>query len=101
MAWRCEINVTEMPTAAGDHTRTRDILLVEAFATLVAGLTGGVSQTTPYIGHPAYKAMGGRAAYTLATGLFIGLGGMLGYIAFMADALPRPALTPLLIFIPV
>ena len=28
-------------------------------------------QTTPYIGHPAYKAMGGRAAYTLATAIFI------------------------------
>ena len=35
---------------------------VEAIATLVAALCGGVIQTTPYIGHPAYKAMGGRAA---------------------------------------
>jgi AGZA family xanthine/uracil permease-like MFS transporter len=26
---------------------------------------GGVIQTTPYIGQPAYKKMGGRAAYTL------------------------------------
>ena len=58
-----------------------------------------MSQSTPYIGHPAYKAMGGRAGYTLATGLFIGLGGMLGYIAFMADALPKPALAPILVFV--
>jgi AGZA family xanthine/uracil permease-like MFS transporter len=43
--------------------------------------------------------MGGRAAYTLATGLFIGLGGVLGYIAFLADALPLPALAPILVFI--
>lgn len=43
--------------------------------------------------------MGGRAGYTLATGLFIGLGGMLGYIAFMADALPKPALAPILVFV--
>jgi AGZA family xanthine/uracil permease-like MFS transporter len=43
--------------------------------------------------------MGGRAAYTLATGLFIGLGGIFGYIAFMADALPKPALAPILIFV--
>jgi AGZA family xanthine/uracil permease-like MFS transporter len=68
-------------------------------ATLIAGVCGGVSQSTPYIGHPAYKAMGGRAGYTLATGLFIGLGGMLGYIAFMADALPKPALAPILVFV--
>ena len=58
-----------------------------------------MSQSTPYIGHPAYKAMGGRAGYTLATGLFIGLGGIFGYIAFMADALPKPALAPILVFV--
>ena len=43
--------------------------------------------------------MGGRAGYTLATGLFIGLGGIFGYIAFMADALPKPALAPILVFV--
>lgn len=93
------INVTESARLAGDDYETRDILLTEAVATLLAGVCGGVSQSTPYIGHPAYKAMGGRAGYTLATGLFIGLGGMLGYIAFMADALPKPALAPILVFI--
>jgi adenine/guanine/hypoxanthine permease len=93
------INVTESARIAGDDYKTRDILLTEAIATLIAGVCGGVSQSTPYIGHPAYKAMGGRAGYTLATGLFIGLGGVLGYIAFMADALPRPALAPILVFV--
>jgi len=93
------INVTESARFAGDDYSTRDILLTEAIATLIAGVCGGVSQSTPYIGHPAYKAMGGRAGYTLATGLFIGLGGMLGYIAFLADALPRPALAPILVFV--
>jgi AGZA family xanthine/uracil permease-like MFS transporter len=93
------INVTESARLAGDDYSTRDILLTEAVATLIAGVCGGVSQTTPYIGHPAYKAMGGRAGYTLATGLFIGLGGILGYIAFMADALPKPALAPIFVFV--
>ncbi len=93
------INVTESARMAGDDYRTRDILLVEAIATLIAGVCGGVSQSTPYIGHPAYKAMGGRAAYTLATGLFVGLGGCLGYIAFIANVLPKPALAPILVFI--
>jgi AGZA family xanthine/uracil permease-like MFS transporter len=90
---------TESARVAGDHYETRDILLTEAASTLVAGVCGGVAQTTPYIGHPAYKAMGGRAAYTLATGIFVGAGGMLGYIAFLADALPLPALAPILVFI--
>jgi AGZA family xanthine/uracil permease-like MFS transporter len=93
------INVTASARLAGDDYNTRDILLTEAIATLIAGVCGGVSQSTPYIGHPAYKAMGGRAGYTLATGLFIGLGGILGYIAFMADALPKPALAPILVFV--
>ena len=43
--------------------------------------------------------MGGRAAYTLATGLVVGLGGIFGYVAFVADALPRPVLAPILVFI--
>src|SRR5581483_1026710 len=93
------INVTESARIAGDDYSTRDILLTEAIATLIAGVCGGVSQSTPYIGHPAYEAMGGRAGYTLATGLFIGLGGIFGYIAFMADALPKPALAPILVFV--
>lgn len=93
------INVTESARQAGDDYRTRDILLTEALSTLVAGVCGGMSQTTPYIGHPAYKAMGGRAGYTLLTGLFVGLGGIFGYVAFMAALLPRPALAPVLFFI--
>jgi len=93
------IDVTESARVAGDDYNTRDILLTEAVATLLAGICGGMSQTTPYLGHPAYKAMGGRAGYTLATGLVIGLGGMLGYIAFLAGALPHPALSPILFYI--
>ena len=93
------INVTESARLAGDDYNTRDILLTEALSTLVAGVCGGMSQTTPYIGHPAYKAMGGRAGYTLLTGLFVGLGGIFGYIGFMAALLPRPALAPVLFFI--
>jgi AGZA family xanthine/uracil permease-like MFS transporter len=93
------INVTESARVAGDDYKTRDILLTEAVATLVAGLTGGVAQSTPYIGHPAYKAMGGRTGYTLATGLFIGLGGAFGFVSVIVDALPAAAVAPILIFV--
>jgi AGZA family xanthine/uracil permease-like MFS transporter len=65
----------------------------------VAGLTGGVGQTTPYIGHPAYKAMGARLGYTVFTGVFVGLGGMLGYISFIVELIPRAVLAPVLIFV--
>ncbi|MBP1598312.1 MAG: hypothetical protein H6Q05_3689 [Acidobacteria bacterium] len=93
------INVTESARVAGDDFRTRDILLTEALATLVAGLCGGVAQSTPYIGQPAYKGMGSRAGYTLLTGLFIGLGGILGYVSFIVELIPRAVLAPILIFV--
>jgi AGZA family xanthine/uracil permease-like MFS transporter len=93
------INNTESARVAGDEYRTRDILLVEALATVVAALFGGVAQSTPYIGHPAYKAMGGRAAYTLATGIFIGIGGALGIMSFVVEAIPEAVITPILLFV--
>ena len=93
------INVTESARLAGDDYDTRSILLTEAVSTLVAGLCGGVSQSTPYIGHPAYKAMGGRAAYTLATALFVGSAGLLGYFGFIYVAIAKPTVFPILVFI--
>jgi AGZA family xanthine/uracil permease-like MFS transporter len=93
------IDNTESAAAAGDEYRARDILLTEALATVVAGLFGGVIQNTPYIGHPAYKAMGARAGYTLATGLVIGIGAMTGVLAALVTVLPEAAVAPILIFI--
>ena len=93
------IDVTESAAAAGDAYPTRDILLTEGAATLLAGLCGGVIQNTPYIGHPAYKAMGGRAGYTLATALFIGLGGAFGLLSHLVGVLPEAAVAPILVFI--
>lgn len=93
------INVTESARVAGDDYNTRNILLTEAFSTLIAGLFGGVAQTTPYIGQPAYKDMGSRAGYTLLTGLFIGIGGCLGIISFIVELIPRAVLAPILIFV--
>jgi AGZA family xanthine/uracil permease-like MFS transporter len=93
------INNTESARVAGDDYKTRDILLTEAVATVVAALFGGVAQSTPYIGHPAYKAMGGRAAYTLATGIFIGVGGALGILSFVIEAIPEAVITPILLFV--
>jgi len=62
-------------------------------------MCGGVVQNTPYIGHPAYKAMGARAGYTLATGLVIGGGAALGGLAFLISVLPEAAVAPILVFI--
>src|SRR6266567_2272475 len=93
------INVTESARVAGDDFNTREILLTEALSTLVAGVCGGVAQSTPYIGQPAYKQMGSRAGYTLLTGLFIGLGGILGYVSFIVQLIPRAVIAPILVFV--
>ena len=93
------IDCTESAAAVGDEYDTGQVIAVEAFATLIAGLCGGVIQTTPYIGHPAYKAMGGRAAYVLATALFIGSAGLLGYFGYLYLVIPKVTVYPILVFI--
>ncbi|TWU05659.1 permease family protein [Stieleria varia] len=93
------IDCTESAAAAGDDYDTRTVIGVEAVATLIAGLSGGVIQTTPYIGHPAYKAMGGRAGYTLGTALLIGSAGLIGYFAWINALIPKPVVMPILVFV--
>ncbi len=93
------IDCTESASAAGDEYSTGQILGVEAFATFVAGLFGGVTQTTPYIGHPAYKAMGGRAAYVLGTAITVGAIGLLGGFGYFYMLIPKAAVYPILIFV--
>jgi len=93
------IDVTESAAVAGDQYSTRSILMVEGLATLGAALCGGVVQNTPYIGHPAYKRMGSRAAYTLATGLFISIGAATGLIGILISALPESIVVPILIYV--
>jgi adenine/guanine/hypoxanthine permease len=93
------IDNTESAAAAGDEYDTRTILLTEGCCTLLAGLCGGVVESTPYIGHPAYKAMGAGSGYAILTGLFIGLGGILGYLPFFVAWIPAAAVAPILVFI--
>ena len=93
------INVTESARVVGDDYDTKSILLTEAIATLIAGVCGGVAQSTPYIGHPAYKRMGARSGYVIMTALFIGFGGMLGFVSFFVELIPRAVLAPILIFV--
>jgi AGZA family xanthine/uracil permease-like MFS transporter len=93
------VNNTESARVAGDDYDVRSILLAEAAATLLAGLAGGVAQTTPYIGHPAFKEMGARSGYTLLTGVFVGVGGMLGFLANLIEMVPLAVLAPVLVFL--
>ncbi len=93
------IDCTESAASAGDEFDTKTVIGIEAIATLCAGLCGGVIQTTPYIGHPAYKAMGGRAGYVLATALFVGGAGLFGYFGYLYAIIPKATVFPILIFV--
>ena len=93
------IDNTESAAAAGDEYDTRAILLTEGFCTVAAGLCGGVVESTPYIGHPAYKSMGAGAGYAILTALFVGLGGVFGYLPFFVDWIPAAAAAPILVYI--
>jgi len=93
------INNTESARLAGDHYRTRDILLTEACSSLIAAFFGGVAQTTPYIGHPAYKKMGATWWYTLLTGILIGCFSVVGILALFVSLIPRSVVAPIFIFV--
>src|SRR5439155_25667812 len=73
--------------------------VAEGVASGVAGWLAGVVPTEPYIGHPAYRRMGGRAAYTLATALFMGAAGYFGWFTRLFDWLPTAAMFPILVFV--
>lgn len=93
------INNTESARLAGDTYRARDILLTEAFSTILSAFFGGVAQTTPYIGHPAYKKMGATWHYTLAAGLIICMAVAAGLMPLVVAVIPRAVLAPIFIFI--
>src|SRR5262249_57683941 len=93
------IDCTESAAAAGDDYPTGQIIAAEGLATLIGGLFGGVIQSTPYIGHPAYKAMGARSAYTLATALFVGAAGILGFFDWIFFIISKAVIFPILIFV--
>jgi len=93
------IDCTESASAAGDDYPTGRVIAAEGLATLAGGLFGGVIQSTPYIGHPAYKAMGARAGYTLAVALFVGGAGVFGYFDWIFYLLPKPVVFPILVFV--
>ncbi len=93
------IDCTESAAVAGDDYPTGQIIAAEGLSTVLGGLFGGVIQSTPYIGHPAYKAMGARAGYTLATALFVGGAGVLGYFDWIFYLIPKAVVFPILIFV--
>src|SRR5918993_446351 len=57
----------ESASAAGDEYNVREVLFVDGFNSILGTTLGSPFPNAVYIGHPGWKAVGGRVGYSLAT----------------------------------
>lgn len=89
----------ESAEAAGDRYATKPSLLANGIGTLVAALFGSAFPTTIYIGHPAWKAMGARAGYSVLNGVVITVLCFLGGITVALQVIPLEATLGILLWV--
>jgi AGZA family xanthine/uracil permease-like MFS transporter len=89
----------ESAAAAGDSYNLRAVLLADGTGAVVGSCLGSPFPPAVYIGHPGWKAAGGRISYSLATGVAIFLLCALGLFPLLAALLPIPAIVPVLLYI--
>ena len=93
------INNVESAAAGGDEFALRPVLLADGTGAIVGALLGSPFPPAVYIGHPGWKAMGGRIGYSLATGVGVGVMCFLGLTALLLSIIPLVAIVPILLFI--
>jgi len=93
------MNNVESAAAAGDDYNLRQILLADGIGAIVGALLGSPFPPAVYIGHPGWKAVGGRIGYSMATGVVIGLVCFLGLTALLLAVIPLVAILPILLYI--
>lgn len=81
----------ESAEAAGDAYPVRSSLAANGLGTMAAAAFGSCFPTTIYIGHPGWKAMGARAGYSVANGVFVTVVCVTGTLAYIAWAVPIDA----------
>ncbi|MHA6780580.1 regulator [Pseudonocardia saturnea] len=89
----------ESAAAAGDEYDLRAILGADGAGAIVGSALGCPFPPAVYIGHPGWKAAGGRTSYSLASGVFIALMCFLGMFSLLGALLPLPAIVPILLYI--
>lgn len=89
----------ESAAAGGDSFPTTRVLTADGVISLIGCLMGNPFINAVYIGHPGWKAMGGRIGYSAATGVIVLLLSWLGIIALMASLIPVVAISPILLYI--
>jgi len=93
------MNNVESAAAAGDNYNLRKILLADGVGAIVGAILGSPFPPAVYIGHPGWKAVGGRIGYSLATGVVIALVCFLGLTALLLAVVPLVAILPILLYI--
>ncbi len=93
------MNNVESASAAGDNYNLRHILLADGIGAVVGSVLGSPFPPAVYIGHPGWKAVGGRIGYSLATGVVIALVCFLGLTALLLAVVPLVAILPILLYI--
>lgn len=89
----------ESAEAAGDRYETKPSLLANGIGTVVAAFLGSAFPTTIYIGHPAWKAMGARAGYSILNGVVIMLLCLFGGITLVLKVVPLEATLGILLWV--
>jgi AGZA family xanthine/uracil permease-like MFS transporter len=89
----------ESAEAAGDAYPTTRVLTADGVVSLIGCLMGNPFINAVYIGHPGWKAMGGRIGYSAATGLMVIILSWFGIIAVLLALIPVVAILPILLYI--
>ena len=89
----------ESAEAAGDPYPTTRVLTADGIVSLIGCLMGNPFINAVYIGHPGWKAMGGRIGYSAATGLMVIILAWFGIIAVLLALVPVVAISPILLYI--
>ncbi len=75
------------------------MLTADGVISLIGCLLGNPFINAVYIGHPGWKAMGGRIGYSAATGMIVLVLTWFGIIALMSSLIPVVAILPILLYI--
>jgi adenine/guanine/hypoxanthine permease len=89
----------ESAEAAGDRYPTTQVLTADGVVSLVGCLMGNPFINAVYIGHPGWKAMGGRIGYSAATGIMVIVLAWFGIAAVLLAMIPLVAISPILLYI--
>ncbi len=89
----------ESASAAGDSYPTTRVLTADGVVSLIGCMMGNPFINAVYIGHPGWKAMGGRIGYSMATGAMVILLCWFGTISVISAIIPTVAILPILLYI--